>query len=143
MTRDVFSRLCFVLQNSGGLKASRNTSVGEQVAMFLSILAHHTKNRIVKSKYMRSGRTVSKYFHRVLNAIIKLHKLLLARPNPIDDDCNDNRWKFFKTRIGICPQYKEPQLVEKLKYRDDNLLCHSNLHGRHLHKNLKWASAVT
>ncbi|KAL8457605.1 hypothetical protein ACS0TY_035461 [Phlomoides rotata] len=30
MTRDVFSRLCFVLQNSGGLKASRNTSVGEQ-----------------------------------------------------------------------------------------------------------------
>ncbi|KAL8465223.1 hypothetical protein ACS0TY_034648 [Phlomoides rotata] len=79
MTRDVFSRLCFVLQNSGGLKASRNTSVGEQVAM------------IVKSKYMRSGRTVSKYFHRVLNAIIKLHKILFARPNPIDDECNDNR----------------------------------------------------
>ncbi|KAL8547768.1 hypothetical protein ACS0TY_007197 [Phlomoides rotata] len=100
MTRDVFSRLCFVLQNSSGLKASRNTSVGEQVAMFLSILAHHTKNRIVKSKYMRSGRTVSKYFHRVLNAIIKLHKLLLARPNPIDDDCNDNRWKFFKNCLG-------------------------------------------
>ncbi|KAL8472909.1 hypothetical protein ACS0TY_029942 [Phlomoides rotata] len=121
MTRDVFSRLCFVLQNSGGLKASRNTSVGEQVAMFLSILAHHTKNRIVKSKYMRSGRTVSKYFHRVLNAIIKLHKLLLARPNPIDDDCNDNRWKFFKrimdTTGSSCRGENEPAMTETIRRR--------------------------
>ncbi|KAL8510233.1 hypothetical protein ACS0TY_017155 [Phlomoides rotata] len=48
MTRGEFSRLYFVLQTPGGLKDSRNTLLGEQVAMFLSILAHHTKNMIVK-----------------------------------------------------------------------------------------------
>ncbi|KAL8556079.1 hypothetical protein ACS0TY_003765 [Phlomoides rotata] len=58
--------------------------------MFLSILAHHTKNRIVKLKYTRAGRTVSKYFHKVLNTIIKLHPMLLVRPALIDDECIDN-----------------------------------------------------
>ncbi|KAL8553490.1 hypothetical protein ACS0TY_001978 [Phlomoides rotata] len=120
MTRGVFSRLCYVLETSGGLKSSRNTSVGEQVAMFLSILAHHTKNRIVKSKYLRSGRTVSKYFHRVLNAIIRLHPMLLAKPEPIGDDCTDHRWRLFKYAlvqiVAVCKlwQYSFEQIRSKV-----------------------------
>ncbi|KAL0315422.1 UNVERIFIED_CONTAM: hypothetical protein Sradi_5420400 [Sesamum radiatum] len=45
--------------------------------MFLSILAHHKKNRTVKYDFIRSGRTVSKHFHRVLNAVLRLHPCCL------------------------------------------------------------------
>ncbi|KAH6799932.1 hypothetical protein C2S52_000396 [Perilla frutescens var. hirtella] len=64
--------------------------------MFLAILGHHTKNRIVKHNYIRSGRTVSKNFHAVLNVVIKLHPVLLAQPDPVSEDCSNDRWKWFK-----------------------------------------------
>ncbi|KAK4382549.1 hypothetical protein Sango_2861800 [Sesamum angolense] len=35
----------------------------------------------------------------VLDAIILLHKTFLARLTAIGDDCTDNRWRFFKTRV--------------------------------------------
>ncbi|KAL8524897.1 hypothetical protein ACS0TY_014500 [Phlomoides rotata] len=69
--------------------------------MFLSILAHHTKNRIVKSNHIRSGRTVSKHFHRVLNSVISLHSILLSQPKPIDENCTNGRWRHFKIGLVI------------------------------------------
>ncbi|KAL8503755.1 hypothetical protein ACS0TY_022465 [Phlomoides rotata] len=45
-----------------GLRSSRNITVSEKVAMFLCILAHHTKNHCVKFQFKRSGQTVSKHF---------------------------------------------------------------------------------
>ncbi|KAH6783799.1 hypothetical protein C2S52_008758 [Perilla frutescens var. hirtella] len=96
MSRDAFVRLCYLLQHSGGLQANRNVSIHEQVAMFLAILGHHTKNRIVKHNYKRSGRIVSKNFHAVLNYVIRLHPVLLAQPEPVTEDCSNDRWKWFK-----------------------------------------------
>ncbi|KAL8524417.1 hypothetical protein ACS0TY_014126 [Phlomoides rotata] len=63
MDQVAFTRLCHLLKRVGGLKSSRNISIAEKVAMFLSILAHHTKNRCVKLQFKRSGQTVSKHFH--------------------------------------------------------------------------------
>ncbi|KAG8367265.1 hypothetical protein BUALT_Bualt16G0054500 [Buddleja alternifolia] len=34
------------------------------------------------------GQTVSVHFHAVLNAVLKLHSLLLVKPQPVDDNCN-------------------------------------------------------
>ncbi|XP_012839839.1 PREDICTED: putative nuclease HARBI1 [Erythranthe guttata] len=100
MSRDAFGRLCHILENTGDLHCNRNISISEQVAMFLHILAHHTKNRIVGHEYERSGRTVSKYFNNVLNAVIKLHPLFLGRPEPVDEHCTNERWKLFKGCLG-------------------------------------------
>ena len=47
MTRHAFSRLCTMLEVIGGLKSSKYLRVDEQVAMFLHILAHHVKNRVI------------------------------------------------------------------------------------------------
>ncbi|MFQ6640394.1 hypothetical protein Gotur_016726 [Gossypium turneri] len=55
-----------------GLKSSRNMLVDEQVAMFLHIISHHLKNRVIKHHFSRSGKTVSRLFHNVLNAVIPL-----------------------------------------------------------------------
>ncbi|KAL8508221.1 hypothetical protein ACS0TY_018706 [Phlomoides rotata] len=60
MDRAAFGGLCDLLQTIGGLRNSKYVSVQEKVAIFFSILAHHTKNRSVKFEFKRSGHTVSK-----------------------------------------------------------------------------------
>ncbi|KAH6826891.1 hypothetical protein C2S53_016611 [Perilla frutescens var. hirtella] len=74
MNRNTFGHLCFLLENVGGLVPTRHVQLPEQVVMFLSMLAHHTKNRIVKYNFKWSGYT-------------------------INDSTND-RWKFFKGCLG-------------------------------------------
>lgn len=100
MTRRTFTTLCRLLETNGGLSNSKHLCVDEQVAMFLHILAHHMKNRVIKFKFMRSGQTISKYFHDVLHSIIRLHGELLKRPEPVLENSTDERWKWFKNCLG-------------------------------------------
>ncbi|KAL8552508.1 hypothetical protein ACS0TY_001262 [Phlomoides rotata] len=100
MDRAAFHKLCFILQSVCGLKCSRRVSVPEKVAMFLSILAHHTKNRCVKFAFKRSGQTVSKHFHVVLNSVLRLHAMFLVNPQPITEDETDPRWQSFQGCLG-------------------------------------------
>ncbi|XP_073035387.1 uncharacterized protein [Primulina eburnea] len=100
MNRSAFARLCYLLKNVGGLTESRYVRVEEKVAMFLSILAHHKKNRVAGHDYIRSGQTVSVHFHVVLKALLKLHPLLLVKPAPVDEDCRNETWSYFKGCLG-------------------------------------------
>lgn len=96
MDRNSFGRLCFLLKHLGGLADGKWVSVEEQVAMFLGILAHHKKNKVVKFNFLRSGQTISHYVHVVLRAILKIHGTFLVKPTPVDNECVDPRWKWFK-----------------------------------------------
>ncbi|KAL8471373.1 hypothetical protein ACS0TY_028868 [Phlomoides rotata] len=96
MDRAAFHELCFILQSVCGLKCSRIVNVSEKVAMFLSILAHHKKNRCVKFAFKRSGQTVSKHFHAVLNSVLRLHVMFLVKPQPIIESESDPRWQQFQ-----------------------------------------------
>lgn len=91
MNRHAFGRLCYLLSNIGGLVDSRYVRVQEKVAMFLSILVHHKKNRVTGHDYIRSEQTISTHFHEVMRAILKFHQLLLVKPSPVDENCtNEN-----------------------------------------------------
>ncbi|XP_047956829.1 uncharacterized protein LOC125202471 isoform X2 [Salvia hispanica] len=48
----------------------------------------------------RSGHTVSHYVHKVMRAVIHLHSILFVQPTPVDDTCEDPRWKWFKGCLG-------------------------------------------
>ena len=96
MDRNTFARLCYLLTERGGLHAGKVVGVEEQVAMFLGVLAHHKKNRVVKFEFWRSGATVSYYVNKVLCAVLSLYSIFLAKSTPVSDDCADNRWKWFK-----------------------------------------------
>ncbi|PPD69821.1 hypothetical protein GOBAR_DD33299 [Gossypium barbadense] len=100
MNRTAFFKLCEMLESLGGLKSSRNMLVDEQVAMFLHIISHHLKNRVIKHHFRRSGETVSRAFHSVLNAVIRLEDVLFKKPEPITADSSDTRWKWFKNCLG-------------------------------------------
>ncbi|KAL8503081.1 hypothetical protein ACS0TY_021994 [Phlomoides rotata] len=87
-----FHKLCFILQSVCGLKCSRRVSVPKKVAIFLSILAHHTKNRCVKFTFKRSGQTISKHFHALLNSALRMHAMFLVKPQPVNEDNTDPHW---------------------------------------------------
>lgn len=100
MDRNTFQLLCRLLESDGGLCVTQNMLVDEQVAMFLHILAHHVKNRVIKFNFQRSGETVSRHFRRVLAAVLRLHPRLLQQPPPINDSCPDERWHHFQNCLG-------------------------------------------
>ena len=70
MPRRCFTKLCHMLEIFGGLKPSRNMNIDEQVAIFLHILAHNVKNRVIICRFRRSGETIRRHFTRVCNATI-------------------------------------------------------------------------
>ncbi|XP_041994730.1 protein ANTAGONIST OF LIKE HETEROCHROMATIN PROTEIN 1-like [Salvia splendens] len=100
MDRNTFGRLCRLLSERGGLTVGKCLGVEEQVAIFLSVLAHHQKNRVVGTTFWRSGGTISYYVNKVLAAVLSLFPVLLAKPAPVPDDCTDHRWKWFKGCLG-------------------------------------------
>ncbi|MFQ6656864.1 hypothetical protein Gotur_026788 [Gossypium turneri] len=83
--RDYVKRLVY----ARGLKSSRNMLVDEQVVMFLHIISDHLKNRVIKHHFRRSGETVSRAFHSVLNAVIHLQDVLFKKLEQITADSSD------------------------------------------------------
>ncbi|KAA0048373.1 putative nuclease HARBI1 [Cucumis melo var. makuwa] len=55
MDRRCFVILCHLLRTIGGLTLTEVVDVEEMVAMFLHILAHDVKNRVIQREFMRSG----------------------------------------------------------------------------------------
>ena len=96
MDRNAFGRLCILLRDVGGLRNGRYVFLEEQVAIFLSILAHHKKIRPSGFDFKRSGETISHYVHLVLKAVLRLHTILLPEPEPVTNTCVNHRWKHFK-----------------------------------------------
>ncbi|TYK26508.1 retrotransposon protein [Cucumis melo var. makuwa] len=70
------------------------------VAMFLHVLAHDVKNRVIQRKFVRFGETVSRHFNIVLLAVLRLYEELIKRPVPITSNCNDQRWKCLENCLG-------------------------------------------
>ncbi|KAG8377496.1 hypothetical protein BUALT_Bualt08G0039000 [Buddleja alternifolia] len=121
MDRNCFGRLCMLLRDVGGLKPTRNVQINEQVAIFLHILGHHTKNRIVKQSYKRSGYTITKHFNSVLNSLLKLYPILLGNPDKISEDSTNETWKWFNGCLGALDETYIPVQVsttDKARYRN-------------------------
>jgi hypothetical protein len=72
MQKVVFHRLCSHLRSRGLLEDSIFVSIEEQVAMFMHFVGQRWTNMNVGFEFMRSGETVSRYFHSVLDAIYVL-----------------------------------------------------------------------
>ncbi|RYQ81153.1 protein ALP1-like [Arachis hypogaea] len=100
MDRCAFHALCNMLKRVGRLEPSRNMGVEEMVAMFLHIIAHDVKIRVIKRQFVRSEETISRRFNDVLLAILRCHNLLLKKPQPFSQYRMDERWKWFKDCLG-------------------------------------------
>ncbi|XP_020976010.1 protein ALP1-like [Arachis ipaensis] len=121
MDRRVFHALCNMLKVVGKLEPSRNMGVEEMVAIFLYIIAHDVKIRVIKRQFVRSEETISRRFNDVLLAILRCHNLLLKKPQPFSQDRMDERWKWFKNCLGALDgTHIKVNVLEadKLRYRN-------------------------
>uniref|UniRef100_A0A9I9DZU3 DUF8040 domain-containing protein n=1 Tax=Cucumis melo TaxID=3656 RepID=A0A9I9DZU3_CUCME len=100
MDRRTFAILCHLLRNVAGLSSTEIVDVEEMVAMFLHVLAHDVKNRVIQREFVWSGETVSRHFNIVLLAVLRLYEELIKRPVPVTSNCNDQRWKCFENCLG-------------------------------------------
>lgn len=69
MESSVFKQLCEELQVKYGLKPSKKMSTIEKVGIFVYTLSLGISNREVAERFQRSGETISRSFHEVLEAI--------------------------------------------------------------------------
>ncbi|BFG15765.1 hypothetical protein CerSpe_020390 [Prunus speciosa] len=54
----------------------------------------------MSSRFKRSGETISRYFNSILDGVLRLQGRLLKVPEPIPDNCTNNRWRWFKKCLG-------------------------------------------
>ncbi|KAJ3685961.1 hypothetical protein LUZ61_015125 [Rhynchospora tenuis] len=104
MNPRAFFILCRKLEVIGGLKATRQLSVQEQVARFLYILGHNTKHRVMSFFFHRGRATISRDFHRVINALVQLEATYFKQPDGSStpsEITNSHRFNpYFKDCVG-------------------------------------------
>src|SRR5687767_10323667 len=65
MRRAPFFNLCNLLRDRNLLRDTINSTVEEQVAMFLHVVGHNQRFRVIHQTFRRSMKTVSRYFREV------------------------------------------------------------------------------
>ncbi|KAH1122362.1 hypothetical protein J1N35_005522 [Gossypium stocksii] len=98
-----FFNLCDILSRNNLLQSTKSVNIREQVVIFLHIIGHNVRFRVIGSRYYRSTETVHRYFRVVLRAILKLYKLVIKLPDestPSEIRNNPRFYPYFKDCIG-------------------------------------------
>ncbi|PPS08317.1 hypothetical protein GOBAR_AA12330 [Gossypium barbadense] len=99
----VFFNLCDILSRNNLLQSTKSVNIREQVVIFLHIIGHNVRFRVIGSRYYRSTETIHRYFRVVLRAILKLYKLVIRLPDesiPSEIRNNPRFYPYFKDCIG-------------------------------------------
>ncbi|XP_047309786.1 protein ALP1-like [Impatiens glandulifera] len=84
-----------------GLQDNSNVTVEESIAMFLLVIGHGVKRRVLGGIYIRSLETISRRFHEVLRLVLSLSKDFIRLPNQVENVYeNDHKWRWFKDCLG-------------------------------------------
>jgi hypothetical protein len=103
MPLEVFVKLCGELREKCLLKDTRYCSIEHQLHMLLYTLSNATCNRNAQERFEHSGETISRYFHKTLEAVGSLHSEWVT----LDFDLTPDRihqdprfFPFFKDAVG-------------------------------------------
>lgn len=80
MDKHVFHKLCGIFRQRGMLRDTAGVSIEEQLAIFLNIIGHNERNRVIQDRFQHSGETISRHFNNVLKAIKSLSREFLQAP---------------------------------------------------------------
>ncbi|CAM0943673.1 unnamed protein product [Alopecurus aequalis] len=100
LTKRNFHDLCTMLRERCGLRGSVFVDLEEKVAMFLLVLGHGTKMRLLRGTYKRSLEAISRSFSDVLAAVISLSAEMIKLPDPSVQQPEDYKWKWFEHALG-------------------------------------------
>jgi hypothetical protein len=99
VSKGSFFKLCKILKEKGQLVRTRNIPTTEAVAMFLHILAHNLKYRVVHFSYFRSKETISRQFNNVLRAVMKVSREYLKFHDYNLEGQEASKWKWFEVSL--------------------------------------------
>jgi len=105
MKRVPFFSLCNLLRSRGLVPETVGCPVEEQVAMFIHVVGHNQRFRVVHQSFKRSIETVSRIFHQVLYAIGELRNDLMKPPSTVTHPkiMGSHRWfPFLKVLSYLC-----------------------------------------
>jgi predicted chitinase len=81
MRRAPFFELVKTFRERSLVSDREGVSVEEQIAMFLHVVGHNQRFRVVHQSFRRSIQTVHKHFHQVLYAVGELRNELIKAPS--------------------------------------------------------------
>ena len=81
MSPYAFYELCDTLERRNLLQATIHMPVRGQVIIFLHLLGHNVRFRVIGSRFYRSTETIYRYFLVVLDAILKLYPDVIRQPD--------------------------------------------------------------
>ncbi|CAO2836365.1 unnamed protein product [Amaranthus hypochondriacus] len=105
LDRDIFIKLVQYVEYKGWLVDGRYISVAEQIGIALYILAKGASYRTTADKFQHGLATISKYFRKVLQALIMLSTEIIKPFQDLNDVpdkiANDSKyWPFFEHCVG-------------------------------------------
>jgi hypothetical protein len=74
-------QLCELFRTRQLLRDSIHSSVEEQVAVFLHVVGHNQRFRVIHMIFRRSIETISRYFREVLYAVGELRNEMILPPS--------------------------------------------------------------
>lgn len=80
MDKHVFHKLSDTFRQRGMLRDTAGVMIEEQLAIFLNIVGHNERNRVIQERFQHSGETISRHFNNVLKAIKSLSREFLQTP---------------------------------------------------------------
>lgn len=102
MDKHVFLKLSESLRRRGMLRDTAGVMIEEQLAIFLNIVGHNERNRVIQERFQHSGETISRHFNNVLKAIKSLSREFLQQPpvtTPPEILASSRFYPYFKVYI--------------------------------------------
>ena len=100
-----FHHLCHILTEREHVHPIIHMSVTKQVLIFLHIIGHNVRFRVMGSRIYRSTETVYRYYKVILRGVLKLYRALirLRSENTPPEIMNSRRfYPYFKVNIATC-----------------------------------------
>lgn len=100
-----FFEFCKILAENNLIRETINMSIREQVLIFLHIIGHNVRFRVVGGRFYRSTESVHRYFRLVLRGVLRLYKHLIKQPDnstPLEIRNNRRFYPYFKVSFKNC-----------------------------------------
>ena len=100
-----FHHLCHILTEGEQIHPTIHMSTTEQVFIFLYIIGHNVRFRVMGSRIYRSTETIHKYFKIVLRGVLKLYRALIrlrSENTPLEIRNSRRFYPYLKVNIATC-----------------------------------------
>ena len=100
-----FHHLCHILTKGEHVRTTIHMSVQEQVLIFLHMIGHNVRFRVIGSQFYRSTETIHRYFKVVLRGVLKLYRALIrlhSEDTPLEIRDSKRFYPYFKVNIATC-----------------------------------------